>query len=177
MEDILRELNANLEKLEAQAIVANKFHSLQADQEEKQKLLWLLRKNEAATEQGKYARHGASPDRSGRADRQAAPRRTRTRTHAPGPLRRRRPPAPGPGPSVPDQFRNRQPGSADQVRDRVAQPPAEPAGRTDGSAQPVAHARRGLPAADRGSRVPARGTGRPRRAVANGGRGARRTLA
>lgn len=56
VEDILRELNANLEKLEAQAVVANKFHSLQADQEEKQKLLWLLRKNEAQAEQGKYFR-------------------------------------------------------------------------------------------------------------------------
>ncbi len=56
VEDILRELNANLEKLEAQAVVANKFHSLQADQEEKQKLLWLLRKNEAQAEQGKFLR-------------------------------------------------------------------------------------------------------------------------
>ncbi len=56
VEDILRELNANLEKLEAQAVVANRFHSLQADQEEKQKLLWLLRKNEAQAEQGKYFR-------------------------------------------------------------------------------------------------------------------------
>jgi chromosome segregation protein len=56
VEDILRELNANLEKLEAQAVVANKFHSLQADQEEKQKLLWLLRKNEAQTEQNRYFR-------------------------------------------------------------------------------------------------------------------------
>ncbi|SHG69645.1 chromosome segregation protein SMC [Massilia sp. CF038] len=56
VEDILRELNTNLEKLEAQAVVANKFHSLQADQEEKQKLLWLLRKNEAQAEQGKYLR-------------------------------------------------------------------------------------------------------------------------
>jgi chromosome segregation protein len=56
VEDILRELNANLEKLEAQAVVANKFHSLQADQEEKQKLLWLLRKNEAQAEQVKYFR-------------------------------------------------------------------------------------------------------------------------
>jgi chromosome segregation protein len=56
VEDILRELNANLEKLEAQAVVANRFHALQADQEEKQKLLWLLRKNEAAAEQGKYFR-------------------------------------------------------------------------------------------------------------------------
>lgn len=56
VEDILRELNANLEKLEAQAVVANKFHTLQADQEEKQKLLWLLRKNEAKAEQTRYFR-------------------------------------------------------------------------------------------------------------------------
>ena len=56
VEDILRELNANLEKLEGQALVANKFRSLQADQEEKQKLLWLLRKKEAGQEQEKYFR-------------------------------------------------------------------------------------------------------------------------
>ena len=56
VEDILRELNANLEKLEAQAAVANRFHQLQADQEEKQKLLWLLRKNEAQAEQVRYFR-------------------------------------------------------------------------------------------------------------------------
>jgi len=56
VEDILRELNANLEKLEAQAAVAQKFHALQADQDEKQKLLWLLRKNEAKAEQEKFFR-------------------------------------------------------------------------------------------------------------------------
>lgn len=56
LEDILRELNNNLEKLEAQAAVAKKFNELQADQEEKQKLLWLLRKNEAKAEQQKYFR-------------------------------------------------------------------------------------------------------------------------
>ncbi|EJN05879.1 chromosome segregation protein SMC [Herbaspirillum sp. YR522] len=54
LEDILRELNTNLEKLEAQAAVAKKFHELQNDQEEKQKLLWLLRKNEAKAEQEKH---------------------------------------------------------------------------------------------------------------------------
>lgn len=54
VEDILRELGNNLEKLEAQAEVANKYHTLQADQEEKQKLLWMLRKREAAAEQTKY---------------------------------------------------------------------------------------------------------------------------
>lgn len=51
VEDILRELNANLEKLDAQAVVATRFHALQADQDEKQKLLWLLRRNEAQNEQ------------------------------------------------------------------------------------------------------------------------------
>ena len=56
LEDILRELNSNLEKLESQAAVAKKFHALQAEQEEKQKLLWLLRKNEAGAEQEKYFR-------------------------------------------------------------------------------------------------------------------------
>ena len=54
VEDILRELNANLDKLEAQAAVAKRFHQLQADQEEKQKLLWLLRKNEAKAEQVRF---------------------------------------------------------------------------------------------------------------------------
>ena len=54
VEDILRELNANLDKLEAQAAVAHRFHQLQADQEEKQKLLWLLRKNEAKAEQARW---------------------------------------------------------------------------------------------------------------------------
>ncbi len=56
VEDILRELNNNLEKLEGQAAVATKFHQLQSDQEEKQKLLWLLRKNEAQAEQARYFR-------------------------------------------------------------------------------------------------------------------------
>jgi chromosome segregation protein len=56
LEDILRELNANLEKLEAQAAVAKKFNELTGDQEEKQKLLWLLRKTEAKAEQEKFFR-------------------------------------------------------------------------------------------------------------------------
>jgi chromosome segregation protein len=56
LDDILRELGANLERLEAQAVVAHRFHSLQADQDEKQKLLWLLRKNEAQNDQTRYFR-------------------------------------------------------------------------------------------------------------------------
>jgi chromosome segregation protein len=50
VEDIVRELSTNLEKLEAQAVVATKYKELQAEGEEKQRLLWLLRKNEAGNE-------------------------------------------------------------------------------------------------------------------------------
>ncbi|GAB2843571.1 chromosome segregation protein SMC [Pseudoduganella ginsengisoli] len=56
VEDILRELNTNLERLEGQAEVAMRFHQLQADQDEKQKLLWLLRRNEAQAEQQRWFR-------------------------------------------------------------------------------------------------------------------------
>jgi len=56
VEDIVRELSTNLEKLEGQAVVATKFRELQADGEEKQRLLWLLRKNEAAGEQERQQR-------------------------------------------------------------------------------------------------------------------------
>ncbi|MFD1556389.1 chromosome segregation protein SMC [Paraburkholderia silviterrae] len=56
VEDIVRELSTNLEKLEGQAVVATKFRELQAEGEEKQRLLWLLRKNEAASEQQRQQR-------------------------------------------------------------------------------------------------------------------------
>jgi chromosome segregation protein len=56
IDDILRELNANLEKLQAQAAVARKFHEMQAEQAEKQKLLWLLRRNEAKADQERHFR-------------------------------------------------------------------------------------------------------------------------
>ncbi|WP_338763461.1 chromosome segregation protein SMC [Massilia sp. METH4] len=54
VEDILRELSGNLEKLEGQAAIATRFHQLQAEQDEKQKLLWLLRRNEAQAEQARW---------------------------------------------------------------------------------------------------------------------------
>ena len=56
VEDIQRELETNLERLEGQAIVARKFHTLQEEQSEKQKLLWLMRRNEADEEQTKLMR-------------------------------------------------------------------------------------------------------------------------
>ncbi len=51
VEDILRELNANLEKLEKQAQVANHYHALQADVTLKQQQLWFLRRAEAEADQ------------------------------------------------------------------------------------------------------------------------------
>jgi chromosome segregation protein len=54
VDDILRELTGNLEKLEGQAAIATRFHQLQAEQDEKQKLLWLLRRNEAQAEQARW---------------------------------------------------------------------------------------------------------------------------
>lgn len=56
VEDILRELGTNLEKLEAQAEVAQRFQTLQAEGEEKQHLLWLLRKREALAERERHQR-------------------------------------------------------------------------------------------------------------------------
>ena len=51
VEDILRELNANLEKLEKQAEVAQRYHALQADVNLKQHQLWFLRRAEAEADQ------------------------------------------------------------------------------------------------------------------------------
>ncbi|MBU6494350.1 MAG: chromosome segregation protein SMC, partial [Burkholderiales bacterium] len=56
VEDILRELASNLDKLESQAAVAQQFKALQSDGEEKQQLLWLLRRNEAQAEQERQQR-------------------------------------------------------------------------------------------------------------------------
>jgi chromosome segregation protein len=51
VEDILRELNANLEKLEKQAEVAQRYHGLNADVTLKQHQLWFLRRAEAEADQ------------------------------------------------------------------------------------------------------------------------------
>ena len=56
VEDILRELGGNLEKLEAQAVIAERYKGLQADGDQKLKLLWLLRQREAEAEREKVAR-------------------------------------------------------------------------------------------------------------------------
>ncbi len=56
VDDILRELNANLEKLEKQAEVAQRYHALQAEVTLKQQQLWFLKRAEA---QAEHTRAGA----------------------------------------------------------------------------------------------------------------------
>ena len=53
VDDILRELNANLDKLEAQAQVAQQYHALNADATLKQHQLWYLKRAESEADQGK----------------------------------------------------------------------------------------------------------------------------
>jgi chromosome segregation protein len=53
--DILRELNANLEKLERQAEVAKRYQGLQADVTLKQHQQWFLKRAESLGDQGKLA--------------------------------------------------------------------------------------------------------------------------
>ena len=58
VEDILRELNTNLEKLEKQAEVAQKYNTLQADVTLKQQQQWFLKRAEALTDQAKVRSDG-----------------------------------------------------------------------------------------------------------------------
>ena len=53
VEDILRELNSNLEKLQGQAEVAQKYNSLTADVTLKQHQVWFLRRSESEAEQAR----------------------------------------------------------------------------------------------------------------------------
>jgi chromosome segregation protein len=53
VEDILRELNANLEKLEKQAEVAARYNTLQGDVTKKQHQLWFLKRSESDADQAK----------------------------------------------------------------------------------------------------------------------------
>ena len=53
VEDILRELNAQIEKLERQAEVAAHYRDLEAERDRKQQMLWLMRRDEALTEQAR----------------------------------------------------------------------------------------------------------------------------
>ena len=54
VEDILRELNAQIERLDQQAVVAQKYNTLQSDVTRKQHQLWWLKWTEAKTAQEQY---------------------------------------------------------------------------------------------------------------------------
>ncbi len=56
VDDILRELNANLDKLEKQAEVATRYHALQQAGTTKQHQLWFLKHRDAANEAARVAR-------------------------------------------------------------------------------------------------------------------------
>ncbi|MFN9806306.1 MAG: chromosome segregation protein SMC, partial [Betaproteobacteria bacterium] len=56
VEDILRELGAQIGKLEQQAEVAQRYRDLKARHDEQQQLLWLTRKRDAVAEQDRVAR-------------------------------------------------------------------------------------------------------------------------
>lgn len=53
VEDILRELNANLEKLEKQAEVAARYNTLQGEATKKQHQLWFLKRSESDADQAR----------------------------------------------------------------------------------------------------------------------------
>jgi chromosome segregation protein len=55
VEDIVRELAGQIEKLERQAEVAQAYRDLEADRESKQQMLWIVRRDEAAADQTKVA--------------------------------------------------------------------------------------------------------------------------
>jgi chromosome segregation protein len=60
VEDILRELTANLDKLEKQAEVAQKYNTLQADVTQRQHQQWFLKRAEALADQAKVQSDGLS---------------------------------------------------------------------------------------------------------------------
>ena len=60
VEDILRELNTNLERLEKQAEVAQRYNTLQADVTQKQHQQWFLKRAEALADQTKVKQDAES---------------------------------------------------------------------------------------------------------------------
>jgi len=65
VDDIRQELGVQIEKLEKQAEIARKYNELNGERQQKQSLLWLLRRNEAQTggraarARDRTRRHGA----------------------------------------------------------------------------------------------------------------------
>jgi len=60
VEDILRELGGQIERLERQAEVAQQYRSYEGERDAKQQMLWLVRRDEALAERAKIAEQGAA---------------------------------------------------------------------------------------------------------------------
>jgi chromosome segregation protein len=60
VDDILRELAAQIDKLERQAEVAREYRGLEAERESKQRMLWLVRRDDALAEQARIAQQVAA---------------------------------------------------------------------------------------------------------------------
>jgi len=93
VDDIRLELGAQIEKLEKQAEVARKYNELNGERQQKQGLLWLLRRNEAQGEPREARRvgHGGSRalSRPGRGASPRGPRAARRRIPRSGCVRAR----------------------------------------------------------------------------------------
>jgi chromosome segregation protein len=85
VEDILRELGAQIDKLEKQAEVAQQFRRLEADRDRAQQMLWIVRRDEALAEQARIAgQAGEATNALEVACRRSPLGRARTRADAPG---------------------------------------------------------------------------------------------
>ena len=62
VEDILRELNGQIEKLDQQAEVAGQFRALEGERTDKQQWLWLIRRDDSLAEQARIDREAAEID-------------------------------------------------------------------------------------------------------------------
>jgi len=60
VEDILRELSGQIDKLERQAEVARQYREFEADRDARQRMLWLVRRDEALAEQARHAEQAAA---------------------------------------------------------------------------------------------------------------------
>ena len=62
VEDILRELNGQIEKLDQQAEVAGQFRAFESERNDKQQWLWLIRRDDALAEQARIEKEAAEID-------------------------------------------------------------------------------------------------------------------
>ena len=141
VEDILRELNANLTKLESQAEVAGRYRGAAAGQHPKQHQLWFLKHRDAAREEERVkAAVVAAVARARIADRRAAPCRGRARGDPPVALRSQRRPACGAGRARRSRARRQPARGADPLRRRRPAADRPAARRSRGAARDLARA-------------------------------------